>query len=265
MKYFTSEYNNMALYYDTDLDRAFYLSKSYAKKHSNKIEGILIKNHAVKFDANNQMRQKTIMKAKLAGILDSNMLVGYKLNEDIRIDLIANFESDYCVITIDYHTYPLALEDFIKFVNEDCFMSSLDYVYDLYCRGMNINRDLFIRSKLTYSSSNSNVSDEFLIPSIYGRSLRASYFSSQGSMADFFGRIMLREYPPEYSHDKFLRLFSPSLQSYWYDRYVEVNFRRYDNINDWINSMPKYIGYSISKEYLLEVPKIELRIDRFQL
>ena len=134
MKYFAGEYNNFAIYYDTDLNKAFYLSKSYAKKHKNEIHGVNIKNHSVVFSTkeNNKPYKITVMKAKLAGI--KNSIITYHLDTGVKglkfkINLILSLDVNCCYVLINGLRYPLAIEDFLNLSDKNYFMKSLGYFY----------------------------------------------------------------------------------------------------------------------------------------
>ena len=268
MKYFAEILNDFALYYDTDLNRAFYLSKSYAKKHKNEICGVSVEKHHVVFDKtkNNKLRYKTVIKAKLAGIY--NMSVDYFLDicvkdvDLLKITLIANFESDYCAITFDSVLCPLALEDFLKLVDEDCFMSSLDYLYELYGLQIGIERDLFVNAKLKSSDDFLETHHPILVRSHSINNI--DYFTLQPHHES-----MMLDSMTLYAMSRRVCAMSrregkneKPLYHYWYEKYIGRDTKGYDNINDWLKSIPSYIGCFPSEKDLLKVPNIELNVDR---
>lgn len=272
MKYFAEILNDFALYYDTDLNRAFYLSKSYAKKHKNEIYGVSVEKHHVVFDKTktNKLRHKTIIKAKLAGLY--NKSVDYFLDicvkdvDILKVSLVVNFESDYCAITFGSVSFPLALEDFLKLVDEDCFMSSLDYLYELYGSKIGIEKDLFVNAKLKSSDCDD---DLYGFLSTHHPKLARTHSNTSVNNMGYFTLHSHHEYESMvfdsmllYAMNRRKNKEETPLHCYWYEKYVGKDTKGYDNINDWVKSIPSYIGCFLSEKDLLKVPNIELNVDR---
>lgn len=272
MKYFAEILNDFALYYDTDLNRAFYLSKSYAKKHKNEICGVSVEKHHVVFDKTktNKLRHKTIIKAKLAGLY--NKSVSYFLDicvkdvDLLKVTLIVNFEADYCAITFDSVLCPLALEDFLKLVDENCFMSSLDYLYELYGLKIGIERDLFVNAKLKSSDCDD---DLYGFLSTHHPQLARTHSNTSVNNMGYFTLHSHHEYESMvfdsmllYAMNRRKNKEETPLHHYWYEKYIGRDTKGYDNINDWLKSIPSYIGCFPSEKDLLKVPNIELNVDR---
>ena len=233
MKYYTQRYDNVALYYDTDADRAFVLTPSYARKH--KIKGVSFKNHKMVCDNNNKYRYRAILKNELAGIRLSELVVEYNgITISMSVSIIVK---DIWKISFgNYPSLPLPLEYMSKFTDIDSF---------------NMNKHILVN---TYRAT---------IVKLFGsvdNFLNAEFKKCDNYMIDYFSNLNLSgvsDLVSRYSENDVLGTYflfnkirgikepdpKNNLVDYWYELYVADGYK-YDttSINTCLlGRLPKYI------------------------
>ena len=163
MKYFVGGFNDNLLYYDTDVNRAFNLTPSYARKH--RIEGVSFKNHKMVCDFNNKYRKHKIIKSLLSG-LELQPLNVESSNTIIAIEPLYVDDDIACQISFDGNVVlPLPFEYMLNLRDLDSFNKNKCLLADTY-RGRIINNfgsvDSFLNTEFKLYDGNNVFYDRII-------------------------------------------------------------------------------------------------------
>lgn len=259
MKYICGCFEDKALYYDTDLERAFFITKSQARKKQREIDGVSIVKHNVCYDLENKTSKAIYLKASLAGLIDKSFNYTVKVdNNKLHIKGFCYSWIKGCFISVgttDFNSfrYPLALVDFIKFLDEAYFYSHLDYVYDLYISKFNRALDLGLKVKSEIFDNTFNSSSKWLS---VGKSRPATFHlpvdtgKTYARLIDVFFDIQ----------DKRIQVID-KFSDYLGERYLGETTITYNTFDEWFNALPPYTrGYDVASkvEFKLDTPQYEL-------